>query len=717
MASKDEQVDVGFDQPLRLQRALDQDQLGRRGYAESAVRALSRVNANAGFVLSVEGPWGSGKTSTLAMMQALLAKQETPPVIVHFNPWLIGERDALLHQFLAKLSTAVKLTDHAAAGKKVARELKAYGKVFDLVKLVPGAEPWASMIKSVIESTGESVDSVANYKTPDLEAKKESVADALRHFSRSIIVFIDDIDRLFPAEVFEVIRIVKAVGDLPNVGYVLAWDHDYVRDALKAANVPRADSYLDKVVQIRLPLPAISIEARTKLINAELVRLHPDADYAYFPNAKDRLSELYFSGLRELLEQPRDFVRLFNSVSLIEPTLRGEVVLADIIGFAALMVKASTVYELIRKEPRWFVGLLPGEHGLLKQSEDLLKEGAAQREQAFEQCARPNAVKALVHRLFPLTARADDEFTIGRVVDVEGHIAAPARLLVALQMHISGTDVSYVLARRYLRNPEIRAEICQSLSAQSCLEFLEGLGDVIESTRAAGVDDIDCLCLDLARLADSKPFPERSQDRSGSVFSLNAEDVALRAIRTLVKAGAPERSVALAESIVSDPKALTVATQVYADSYLAERDGETVLRCSPEARDKLAKALSKNVLAAAMEGRLLTTCNPGYVLWRLTNISAKSCPAVFAALKSLDPMLDQFACAILNSGTDSVKGRYYALPGDHGKIAAYCSVDTLKQHAEQRLSDPGIQLPSKAAWQSVLDGKKVYAVDGSHVRR
>lgn len=717
MASDDEQVQVGFDRPLRAKRALNDDQLGRRGYAESAVRALSRVSSSSGFVLSVEGPWGSGKTSTLAMVEALLGKHEASPVIVHFNPWLVGDRDALLRQFLAKIAAAVKLTDHAADGKKVARELKAYGKVFDLVKLVPGAEPWASIVKSVIESTGESVDSVANYKTPDLEAKREKVADALRHFSRSIVVFIDDVDRLFPAEVFEVIRIVKAVGDLPNVGYVLAWDPEYVCDALKAANVPRADSYLDKVVQVRLPLPAISIEARGKLINAELARLHPDADQAHFPNAQDRLSQLYFSGLRDLLEQPRDFGRVFNTVSVIEPMLRGELVLADIIGLSALMVKASSVYELMRKEPRWFVGLLPEDHTLLKKNRDLLNEGAAQREQAFERCDRPSAVRALIHRMFPLTARSDDKFTTGRVVDVEGHIAAPARMLVALQMHVSGTDVSYVLARRYLLYSEKRAEICQSLSTQNCLEFLEGLGDVIESTRGAGVDDIDRLCSDLARLADLKPFSDLSQDRTGFFFRLQAEDVALRAIRSLVKVAAPERATVLAETIVSDPYAITVAVQLFTDSYLAERDGDTVLHCLSGARAKLATALSKNVLAAAKEGRLLNTANPGYVLWRLTEVAVKRCPEVFAALQSIDPSLDGFAMAILGSGSDSVKGRYYSLPDDQGKITAYCSIDSLKQHAERRLSDPAVQFPCRAAWQSVLDGKKVYAVDGTHTRR
>lgn len=715
MASSEKGVEVEVDRPLNVKDALKVDQLGRRGYAESAVRALGRVSASAGFVLSVEGAWGSGKTSTLAMIEALLRKQGTPPVIVNFNPWLIGDRDALLRHFLAKLAAEVKLTDHAADGKKVARELKAYSKVFDLVKLVPGAEPWASIVKSVIESTGESVDSVASYKTPDLEAKKDKVADALRRFSRPIIVFIDDIDRLFPEEVFEIVRIVKAVGDLPNVGYVLAWDPDYVCDALKAAHVPRSGSYLDKVVQVRLPLPAISPEARGKLINAELARLHPDTNRPYFPNAQDRLGVLYFSGLRDLLEQPRDFARVFNTVSVIEPTLRGEVVLADIIGLAALMVKASAVYELMRKEPRWFVGRVPRDQGFFKENEELVKEGTAQRDEAIGRCDHPSAVRALVHRMFPLTAKADDKFAMGRVLDVEGHIAAPARLLVALQLHISGMDVSFVLARRYLLHPEKRSEIAQSLTAQNGLEFLECLGDFVESTGAAGVDDVDGLCLDLARLADARPFSERAKDRS-DLFRLSAEDVALRVIWMLVKAAAREQAASLAERIVCDPLAITVAVQLFAVSYFNDKDDEKGLRCEAGAKAKLTTALSRNALEAAKDGRLLNTCNPGFVLWRLSSIAAKKCPEVLAALRALDPSLDQFAMAVLGRGVDSVKGLYFSLPDDRAKLAAYCPIDTLKRHAEQRLSDPTLQYPSKAAWKAVLEEKNVYAVDGTYAR-
>jgi hypothetical protein len=63
----------------------------------------------------------------------------------------------LLRQFLAGISKEVKLADHAKDGKWVAKELKTYAKAFDVLKLIPGVEPWASMVKTVMESMGNTV--------------------------------------------------------------------------------------------------------------------------------------------------------------------------------------------------------------------------------------------------------------------------------------------------------------------------------------------------------------------------------------------------------------------------------------------------------------------------------------------------------------------------------------------------------------------------------
>ena len=706
---------IGLDQPLRPGTALKFDKLARREFARSAVTSLRNVTSTAGFVLSVEGAWGSGKTSTLAMLEELLGKEpeEIRPLVVHFNPWLVGERDALLRHFLAKLATSIKLTDHEKNGQKVAKEINTYAKAFDVIKLIPGAEPWASIVKSVFQSVGEATGSIADYKTPDLEHQKAKVEAALRKFPRPIIVFIDDIDRLFPLEVFEMIRIIKAVGDLPHVGYVLAWDPSYVSSALCSASVPQSDTYLDKIVQVRMPLPSISLSARGVLINDALEALEPDALKSYFRNDEDRLSHLYFSGLREMLEQPRDVTRVFNTVSVIEPALRGEVVLSDIIGLATLMVKAPAVFELLRKHPKWFVGRLPGESGLIEKSEDILKAGKQSREGAYARCSMPEAAQRVAHYLFPLTAKDEDALTLSRTVDIEGHIAEPARLLVALQLSISPSDVSFVLARKYLIHPEQRKAISQTLTAQNCLEFMEGLGDLGASVSEKGIADLDALCVSIAQLADTEPYPTRSKERTG-FFALSAEDVAIRAISALTKAANPERGSVIAAMLVEDEQSLSVATQLIVGSYLANKGRQDdTLVCASSDKERLLRKFAKNALTAAKKLTLLRTSNPGLILWNLARIAPDDCGKVFNTIKAADPSLDEFALKILGSSFDSNKGQIYSLPKDRSLVDAYCSHELLRQHARVRLADTSMTNPARAAWQSVLEGGRFYGKDGS----
>src|SRR5450759_3360248 len=160
MSEHDPKIDI--DHPLQVGSALVHDKLARDTFAKSVVASLRNVSSSAGFVLSVEGVWGSGKTSTLAMIDELLHLLPKPerPVVVHFNPWLVGGRDALLGQFLSKLASAVELSDHANDGKKVAKTIKSYAKAFDVLKLIPGAEPWATIVKSVFESVGKATGAI-----------------------------------------------------------------------------------------------------------------------------------------------------------------------------------------------------------------------------------------------------------------------------------------------------------------------------------------------------------------------------------------------------------------------------------------------------------------------------------------------------------------------------------------------------------------------------
>lgn len=716
-ASSTPQPQPALDRPLETGSAVKGDKLSREGFARAAVAAIKKANALNGLVLSVEGAWGSGKTSTLAMLEELLSEDETLPTVVRFNPWLVGDRDSLLRHFLAKLAEAAKLTDNAKAGKKAAKELKTYAKVFDVVKLIPGAEPWASLVKSVIENLGDATDSIAEYKTPDIEVQKTKVEDALRKLEHRIVVFIDDIDRLFPLEVFEMIRIIKAVGDLPNVAYVVAWDHSYVTEALGAANVPQSRSYLDKIVQIRMPLPALSISARSRLVNDAIGLLHEDATRDYFPKSNDRISSLYFSGLRDLLEQPRDVIRVFNTVEVIEPALRGEIVFADIVALAALMVKAPLVFELLRRHPRWFVGLMPGDTSLTKKAETWIAEGEAPLQAAINASGSSEAVKALVNRVFPATAGAAGKYSFHRVIDTEGHIAAPARLSVALQMSVSGTDVSIVKAKRYLAHPDQRQAIEQALTTSNCLEFLEYLGEIGKALGPQSVADFNSLALAISRMVDTPPFVHRANDRSG-FWSIKPERIAENALESLVAASARDRADKIAELIIEDAASLSMGMHLLIRSFLNdEKPRDALLLCPVSSKPRLVKRVAANMLVAAQTGTLLSINTPGFLLRNLARFSPSTCPKVFAAIKEHDETLDQFALAIFQRGFDSNKGQTYYLPEETAIIEAYASLEMLRAHATTRLADPKLAFPARAAWMAVDSGKDVYGVDGTFADR
>ncbi|EPB7181942.1 TPA: P-loop NTPase fold protein [Pseudomonas aeruginosa] len=701
---------IDFDQPLAKSNSLTHDKLQRRGFATAAVTALQRVSSTTGFVLSIEGPWGCGKTSVLAMMEQLITQDERkPPIIAHFNPWLVGDREALLRQFLNSIATSINVQDHASKAQKASAALLNYANVFDLVRWVPGAEPWASIVKGVIESGGKAVGGIAEEKMRDIEGQKERLEKALRKLDKKIYVFIDDVDRLFPAEVFEMVRIIKAIGHLPNVGYVVAWDPNYICRALKAASVPQAVSYLDKIVQVRLPVPAISAHARLQLLNDALDALPEDATGRYFEKQEDRLRSLYFSGLRELLEHPRDVTRVMNTLSVIEPGLRGEIVLADILGLACIMVRAPLVYDALRRDPDWFTARRSGVMTDAEASERN-EEHKRKMERLYAKCPNAEAVRKLVHHLFPAVAEASGSFVYERSIDIEGHLSAPSRLNIALSMAIGASDVSLVDARQYVVRPRRRPAVEAKLTPENCLGFLDLVGDIAGSTSSDEVTDLNELCLSISRLIDKEPISRSDEPRK--LFSMTADALGISAIQNLIPKSSPAVGT-IALLIASDPESLSIAAHVVDRGLRPPRD-EYSLVCNPSEQNAAATAFARNAIDAAERGVLWSLYDPSRVLWTVMRGAPALAKKLFSAIKRKDPSLDQFALHFLKHAYSSSGGQSYSLPDDDA-VRNLVEPKVLASHAKNRLQDKTVKNPVRAAWRSVAEGRPLYH-DGTDAR-
>ena len=84
----------------------DEDRLGFRKVAKRIAISLVDRASEDGFVIGVEGAWGSGKSSLLFLIGEELGKlpEEPQPTVINFRPWLIGNRDALITSLFDELS-------------------------------------------------------------------------------------------------------------------------------------------------------------------------------------------------------------------------------------------------------------------------------------------------------------------------------------------------------------------------------------------------------------------------------------------------------------------------------------------------------------------------------------------------------------------------------------------------------------------------------------
>ncbi|XLZ69753.1 hypothetical protein ABT364_25000 [Massilia sp. SR12] len=436
--------------------------------------------------------------------------------------------------------------------------------------------------------------------------------------------------------------------------------------------------------------------------------------YLNFNNHSNRLSELYFSGLRDMLEYPRDVVRIVNATAVIEPALRGEIVFADILALAALKVKATPVYDLLRKEPKLFVGRLPHEFILPSDDDTVIKVGQTTREDAYQRCARPIAVKEMVHYLFPKVARSDTD-GLGQAKHVEGHLADPNRLVIALQLGTSMSDVSLVSARRYLAEPDQRTTIRNQLTTDNCFDFLETLAAVDASMKFGTgiVRDLIPLCIDIARIIDTPLFVNAMHSNG----RLAAENTAEYVINQL-SAGADYSEVNdVAEKIVSDGHALSVSAQLLSRTYQPDNEESSVfsVKCGPD-KERLVSLFAETVIAAVQRNDLFVAANPSFILRTLARLGGEAvCAPIFIALQEHSPLLDDFVMALMGYARDE-KGVIFRRTKDLEIVNSYCGIDFLKNLARLRLEDSTLKYPAKAAWRAVIEDKPLYGIDGMPAR-
>lgn len=331
-----------------------EDTLGRGEFVRRLARALVTPAGRAsGVVVGLTGPWGSGKSSILNLLETEIKTAHESAVVVRFDPWLVSGRDDIITQFFAELLATIKTvgTNNPQTGK-VAAQLT--GR---LTKYAANLAPATALLglpipglREALKAVGEALD-----RTESLAAQHKDLKACLEGVEVPIVVLIDELDRVEDAEVRAVAQLVRAVADFPGISYLLAYDRDRVVEALGAGAADereaRGNAYLEKIVQLELPLPVTLTGEIMALVIAELEAAAPAGLLPVGWRNDPRFDQLVATAAGTLLATPRDIRRVCGMYAALAPMVAGEVDWADLLGFIILRAKAPEVIEAIRRQP------------------------------------------------------------------------------------------------------------------------------------------------------------------------------------------------------------------------------------------------------------------------------------------------------------------------------------------------------------------------------
>lgn len=320
------------------------DRLGYAPFAKRLARVIRALRVPNGYVVGLHGEWGSGKSTALNFVHEYLKKHNVEAenekdriCLIDFRPWIISGHQDLVAAFFKVLSESIGTRPRPVS--RVVNRIVRIGKVtadplldaMATVALVidPSGGTASKAVTSVAKkSVGGMIDRFLT--EPSLQKAHENLKNELANSGKRFLVTIDDLDRLQDDEIRSIMQMVKTVGRLPNVIYLLAYDRDIVWSALDGEEVKRGPKFAEKIVQQEVELPRPSKDSLLSILDKEIAFLNQ------YVSESIRWHYIVRDGVRRWVRHPRDALRLANAVKFSWPALQGEIDPADLLAMEGL---------------------------------------------------------------------------------------------------------------------------------------------------------------------------------------------------------------------------------------------------------------------------------------------------------------------------------------------------------------------------------------------
>lgn len=427
----------------------DGDLYGIMPFAQSLAKSILEIKGPIGTTIALNGAWGSGKSSAVNLIRSEIINSEDEKLIISdFKCWWYRGEEALALAFLQNLHAL--LSD--SLSDKVKGLVPKLGQSLLQAGPVIGAAVALTSAGSFAPFTAASTNFAKRFFNggDTLENNFRKLSKALEEEDRRFLIIIDDIDRLSPDEALAIFRIVKSVGRLPNIMYLLVFDRALADKAVAERYPSEGPHFLEKIIQAGFELPS---SLRTDLNRAVLSAIETICGPLEETQVQ-RVQNLFYDIVAPYLTTPRHVTRFQNSISVTWPAIAGEVNLADFVALETLRLYEPSIYQAIRSRKEYLCGARDSHSGSRQEGDD--------RFDAFLNLVdedRQEIIRIALQRLFPRMENTSYSGNSRANWDAERRLCIKAHFDTYFRMSLSDETLSMELIDQLINRADDTAFI------------------------------------------------------------------------------------------------------------------------------------------------------------------------------------------------------------------------------------------------------------------
>ena len=390
MKPQDKKHPFATDRPITSSHG---DLLDRGNFVRSLSAALKSWHGKDSLVISLNGAWGSGKTSIKNLvLESLEENKNDTPCVVQFNPWEWSGQDKLMDAFFSEVGSAIGISnqDNKKLSKLWALHAKRLNIVSEVAKGVhSGARgillvffaifgisaidflnsifgknivliaafivliivlitPWAANLMQLVSSYFEAKFA---YLEKSLSEVKNELSTEMGKLKKSVLVIVDDVDRLTASEIKILFQLIKANADFPNMVFLVLYQSDIVAAALtEVSPISSGEDFLKKIIQVELDIPRVEKAKIEAILFNGLESIIKKSTKCHFDQG--RWEGIYLSGLDKYFNNLRDVFRFLGTLEFYFGMFQNKNVLevnpVDLIAIECIRVFDHSVYEQLQ---------------------------------------------------------------------------------------------------------------------------------------------------------------------------------------------------------------------------------------------------------------------------------------------------------------------------------------------------------------------------------